>query len=218
MLWSLKPNVSSNHHPMNCSFQSETSFLHSFLSARPQIDLQKMPLGKLSKRQIQSAYALLTEVQQVSSQWLHFSFHFFFLGQGLWDAIAALSSVTGRVRCLAGLPHPGPVQSLLHADPSRLWNEEAPAAQQPRLHPGRWTHNSVPLCPALFNQVFENAHVAVQAKVQMLDNLLDIEVAYSLLRGGAQDNDNDPIDINYEKLKTQIEVRSPGYCHYCVIC
>lgn len=32
-----------------------------------QIDLQKMPLGKLSKRQIQSAYALLTEVQQVCS-------------------------------------------------------------------------------------------------------------------------------------------------------
>ena len=31
-----------------------------------QIDLQKMPLGKLSKRQIQSAYSLLTEVQQVS--------------------------------------------------------------------------------------------------------------------------------------------------------
>lgn len=74
------------------------------------------------------------------------------------------------------------------------------------------------MCLALFNPVFENAHVAVQAKVQMLDNLLDIEVAYSLLRGGAQDNDNDPIDINYEKLKTQIEVRSPGYCHYCVIC
>lgn len=37
-----------------------------------QIDLQKMPLGKLSKRQIQSAYSLLTEVQQVctpSSSW-----------------------------------------------------------------------------------------------------------------------------------------------------
>ena len=42
--------------------------------------------------------------------------------------------------------------------------------------------------------------------MQMLDNLLDIEVAYSLLRGGAQDNENDPIDINYEKLKTKIEV------------
>ena len=34
--------------------------------ALPQIDLQKMPLGKLSKRQIQSAYALLSEVHQVS--------------------------------------------------------------------------------------------------------------------------------------------------------
>lgn len=43
----------------------------------------------------------------------------------------------------------------------------------------------------------------------MLDNLLDIEVAYSLLRGGTQDNENDPIDINYEKLKTKIEVRLP---------
>lgn len=32
----------------------------------PQIDLQKMPLGKLSKRQIQAAYAILSEVQQVS--------------------------------------------------------------------------------------------------------------------------------------------------------
>lgn len=74
----------------------------------------------------------------------------------------------------------------------------------------------MPLSLTLFNQVFENAHVAVQAKVQMLDNLLDIEVAYSLLRGGAQDNDKDPIDINYEKLKTEIEVRSPDYCHYCV--
>lgn len=63
--------------------------------------------------------------------------------------------------------------------------------------------------------MLENGNVAVQAKVQMLDNLLDIEVAYSLLRGGAQDNDNDPIDINYEKLKTQIEVHSsPDY--YCV--
>lgn len=42
----------------------------------------------------------------------------------------------------------------------------------------------------------------------MLDNLLDIEVAYSLLRGGAQDNEKDPIDLNYEKLKTKIEVSS----------
>lgn len=52
----------------------------------------------------------------------------------------------------------------------------------------------------------------------MLDNLLDIEVAYSLLRGGAQDNENDPIDINYEKLKTKIEVRSGRLACPCCCC
>lgn len=61
---------------------------------------------------------------------------------------------------------------------------------------------------AYTNGFLTSAYITVQAKVQMLDNLLDIEVAYSLLRGGAQDNENDPIDINYEKLKTRIEVRS----------
>lgn len=58
-----------------------------------------------------------------------------------------------------------------------------------------------------------STYVAVQAKVEMLDNLLDIEVAYSLLRGGAQDNEHDPIDLNYEKLKTKIEVRGET-CFY----
>lgn len=45
-----------------------------------------------------------------------------------------------------------------------------------------------------------------QAKVEMLDNLLDIEVAYSLLRGGSDDSSKDPIDVNYEKLRTDIKV------------
>ena len=31
-----------------------------------QIDMKKMPLGKLSKRQIQSAYRVLTELNQVN--------------------------------------------------------------------------------------------------------------------------------------------------------
>lgn len=51
--------------------------MHSFLSPHTQIDLQKMPLGKLSKRQIQSAYALLTEVQQVTNRLLRFFFLLF---------------------------------------------------------------------------------------------------------------------------------------------
>lgn len=57
-----------------CTWQREPQFCCRCLILRHchsslQIDLQKMPLGKLSKRQIQSAYALLTEVQQVSNQW-----------------------------------------------------------------------------------------------------------------------------------------------------
>lgn len=56
-----------------------------------QIDLQKMPLGKLSKRQIQSAYALLTEVQQVSNSSsrkdisaLNLTFVFTLIQKDLW--------------------------------------------------------------------------------------------------------------------------------------
>lgn len=37
-------------------------YLHNIL----QIDLKKMPLGKLSKKQLEQAYSVLSEAQQVS--------------------------------------------------------------------------------------------------------------------------------------------------------
>ncbi|KAK1796119.1 hypothetical protein P4O66_009200 [Electrophorus voltai] len=114
-----------------------------------EIDLQKMPLGKLSKRQIQSAYALLSEVQQAVSD------------RASESVILDLSNQFYTL-----IPHD--------------FGMKKP--------------------PLLSNLDY------IQAKVQMLDNLLDIEVAYSLLRGGTEDNKKDPIDINYEKLKTKIEV------------
>ncbi|KAJ3607121.1 hypothetical protein NHX12_026635 [Muraenolepis orangiensis] len=114
-----------------------------------EIDLQKMPLGKLSKRQIQSAYALLSEVQQAVSESM---------------AESQILDLSNRFYTL--IPHDFGMKK-----------------------------------PPLLNNL-----EYVQSKVQMLDNLLDIEVAYSLLRGGAEDNGKDPIDINYEKLKTKIEV------------
>ena len=42
----------------------------------------------------------------------------------------------------------------------------------------------------------------------MLDNLLEIEIAYNLLKEGNEGSDSgkDPIDVHYEKLKTEIEV------------
>jgi len=46
----------------------------------------------------------------------------------------------------------------------------------------------------------------VKAKIEMLDSLLEIEVAYSLLSGGEKEKDVDPIDSHYKKLKTEIEV------------
>lgn len=45
---------------------------------------------------------------------------------------------------------------------------------------------------------------AIRNKTEMLDNLLEIEVAYSLLRGG--DDGEDPIDSHYKKLKCKLEV------------
>ncbi|XP_057679588.1 poly [ADP-ribose] polymerase 1-like [Corythoichthys intestinalis] len=114
-----------------------------------EIDLQKMPLGNLSKRQIQSAYALLTQVQQAVSDNM---------------TEAHILDLSNRFYTL--IPHD--------------FGMKKP--------------------PLLSNLEY------IQAKVQMLDNLLDIEVAYSLLRGGAQDDESDPIDINYEQLKTKIEV------------
>ena len=49
-----------------------------------------------------------------------------------------------------------------------------------------------------------------QGKLDMLENLLEIEVAYSLLKsandGGDDGKSKDPIDAHYEKLKTDIKV------------
>ncbi|KAB0391481.1 hypothetical protein E2I00_011328, partial [Balaenoptera physalus] len=115
----------------------------------PQIDLQKMPLGKLSKRQIQAAYSILSEVQQAVSQ-------------GSSDS--QILDLSNRFYTL--IPHD-------------FGMKKPPLLSSPD---------------------------SVQAKVEMLDNLLDIEVAYSLLRGGSDDSSKDPIDVNYEKLKTDIMV------------
>ncbi|XP_004605484.1 poly [ADP-ribose] polymerase 1 [Sorex araneus] len=114
-----------------------------------EIDLQKMPLGKLSKRQIQAAYSILSEVQQAVSQ-------------GSSDS--QILDLSNRFYTL--IPHDFGMKK-----PPLLSNADS-----------------------------------VQAKVEMLDNLLDIEVAYSLLRAGSDDTGKDPIDVNYEKLKTDIKV------------
>lgn len=41
----------------------------------------------------------------------------------------------------------------------------------------------------------------------MLDSLLEIEIAYSLMKGSKGDAEKDPLDVHYESLKADIYVR-----------
>ena len=50
-------------------------------------------------------------------------------------------------------------------------------------------------------------------KTEMLQNLLDIEIAYNMLKSG-DDGAKDPIDSHYEKLKTELEVSDINMARY----
>jgi len=117
-----------------------------------EIDLTKMPLGKISRKQIESAYRILTEVQEL---------------------IKTSSGSEGKFldasnRFFTLIPHDFGLQS-------------PPLLDNPDL---------------------------VKSKISMLDNLLEIEVAYNLLNAGDDEESKgkDPIDKHYAKLKTDMEV------------
>ncbi|XP_022328673.2 poly [ADP-ribose] polymerase 1-like isoform X1 [Crassostrea virginica] len=111
-----------------------------------EIDLKKMPLGKLSKKQISSAYGVLTELTKLIEK---------------GGTETKFLDCTNRFYTL--VPHDFGLKK-----------------------------------PPLLN----SADV-IKAKTEMLDNLLEIEVAYSLLKGG--DAGDDPIDAHYKKLNTLME-------------
>merc|ERR1711971_1202033 len=115
-----------------------------------EIDLSKMPLGKLSQKQIDTAYKILTEVQEMiknttgsDSKFLDASNRFFTL-----------------------IPHDFGMKSP----------------------------------PLLDNPDF------VKAKIDMLESLKEIDIAYSLLKTKDEDKGKDPIDSHGDKLKTEINV------------
>lgn len=136
-----------------------------------------MPLGKLSKRQIQSAYSLLTDVQQVSNQlplqegtrWIcdittnsalcqlldQISYIFVLI----YRTISVILFVIGCDRKFVWGPHPGSLQSLLHPDTSRLRDEETPAAQQPGLHSSKNNKNSIPRFDSLLLDKWIEQHL-----------------------------------------------------------
>jgi len=125
-----------------------------------EIDLKKMPLGKLTRRQIESAYSVLGEAQKLIS-----------------DGSSANALLDASNRFYTLIPHDFGMKK-----PPMLNNLEL-----------------------------------IQAKVGMLDNLLDIEVAYSLLKSGESDLAKDPLDVNYEKLETDLEVLAKDCKEYSLI-
>ena len=113
--------------------------------------MKKMPLGKLSKRQIQNAYSVLTE--------LH-------------------SEISGG------------------KDPTKI------------LDASNRFYTLIPHDFGLRKPPMLDNNDIIGMKTQMLDNLLEIEVAYSLLKQEDADGGEarDPLDVHFDQLKTDMEV------------
>jgi predicted DNA-binding WGR domain protein len=118
-----------------------------------EIDLERMPLGKLSKKQIMSAYGVLTELQNLIN--------------------------SGNAK---------PVNFL---DASNRFYTLLP-------------HSTGMASPPLLNSTD-----MIKKKSEMLDNLLEIELAYNIIKSenGDQESANrDPFDLHYERLRCGMEV------------
>ncbi|KAL5965047.1 Poly ADP-ribose polymerase 1 [Taenia solium] len=116
-----------------------------------EIDVRKMPLGKISRVQIQEAYGVLSD----------------------------LSNLLASKKQIEGLD-----RSRLIGATTRFYT----------LIPHDFGLKVPPLLDSLEK---------IKAKSRMLDDLLKLEVAYSLMKTG--DSDVNPLDEHYEKLKNRIE-------------
>ncbi|XP_063621514.1 poly [ADP-ribose] polymerase [Cydia splendana] len=112
-----------------------------------ELDTEKMPLGKLSKKQVKAGYKVLSE--------------------------------------LLGLLNKGEASQNKIIDATNRFYTLVP-------------HNFGVNNPPLLDNV-----EAIKAKTEMLDNLLEIEIAYSLLKSDANETTS-PIESHYLKLKAEI--------------
>lgn len=115
-----------------------------------EIDMEKMPLGKLSKKQIDKAYAVLTQLQEI-------------LKKSNVDR-TALIDASNRFYTL--IPHNFGVSG-----------------------------------PKILESLEE-----IRAKCDMLDALLEMEIAYNLLSSDKTNEKENPLDVHYKQLKTNIDV------------
>lgn len=112
------------------------------------LDMEKMPLGKLSQKQLQSAYKVLTEIHGL-----------------IQNAGTNSQFIDATNRFYTLIPHNFGVRS-----------------------------------PPLLDTIKQ-----VEDLSAMLDSLMEIECAYSLIKSEESGEDVNPIDKHYEQLKTVIE-------------
>lgn len=108
-----------------------------------EIDLAKMPLGKLSRNQLNKVYQVLMELQTLIT--------------------------------------PDSTKKTLIIDATNRF------------------YTLIPYDFGLTKPKILDHIDLIQSKTEMIDNLLEIEIAYSLLKGSTDKNDQHPIDVHYEK-------------------
>uniref|UniRef100_A0A1B6DFG5 Poly [ADP-ribose] polymerase n=1 Tax=Clastoptera arizonana TaxID=38151 RepID=A0A1B6DFG5_9HEMI len=115
-----------------------------------ELDLQKMPLGKISKKQIQKAYLVLQELQQIL--------------KASNPTKTVILDISNKFYTL--VPHDYGIDN-----PPPLDSEEI-----------------------------------IKTKMDMLENLLDLEIAYNIMKPNSTDAGIHPVDAHYHKLNTDITV------------
>ncbi|KAF5405982.1 Poly [ADP-ribose] polymerase [Paragonimus heterotremus] len=118
-----------------------------------ELDLRKMPLGKLSKRQLHEAYAILGNLSKLMDR---------------------------ATKTKASLD-----QTVLLSESTRFFT----------LIPHDFGMRPPPLL---------STRKAIKDKLQMLEDLLEIELAYNILKADVSANEN-PLDQHYHKLNTNLK-------------
>lgn len=122
-----------------------------------QIDLRKMPLGKLSRRQITDAMKVLSELQLLVQN---------------GERLNSPKMVDASNRFFTLIPHDFGVNA-------------PPLLNQLTV---------IKVSTSLGRVEIECQMDVLQEKLEMLDNLLEIEVAFNILRGENRQSDRDPVD------------------------
>lgn len=146
-----------------------------------ELDMQKMPLGKLSKKQMLEAYSVLKELSKAVKQY------------------------TRRVNGAEKKKKAGKDD-----------DDEIDAAQARAHHVLQSATNRfytlIPHDHGIHVPPLISTDAQVAAKIEMLDAMMDIEIAYKLIESSREQvaaDGRDPLDANYEKLRCELEPAMP---------